>query len=114
MTYHSTRQGRQTEDNMKQIVQATGETPVGTGVEEKLNQSLAELHLSVRATNCLESEDIDTVRDLVSRSEDQLLQVRNFGETTLTEVRERLDVINLRLGMRVPMGSAASMSGGMP
>ena len=52
--------------------------------------SLAELELSVRATNCLESENITTVRDLVRRSEDQLLEVRNFGETTLTEVREKL------------------------
>ena len=53
----------------------------------KLNMSLAELNLSVRASNCLESENIMTVRDLVRRSEDQLLEVRNFGETTLTEVQ---------------------------
>ena len=52
------------------------------------NMSLAELKLSVRATNCLESENINTVRDLVTCSEDQLLEVRNFGETTLDEVRE--------------------------
>ncbi|MCL4111574.1 UNVERIFIED_CONTAM: hypothetical protein GTU68_033514 [Idotea baltica] len=70
-------------------------------LEEKLNKSLAELNLSVRATNCLESEGINTVRDLVSRSEDQLLQVRNFGDTTLHEVREQLDLINLRLGMKI-------------
>ena len=53
------------------------------------NMSLAELKLSVRASNCLESENIMTVRDLVTRSEDQLLEVRNFGETTLTEVRQQ-------------------------
>ena len=64
--------------------------------------SLAELNLSVRATNCLESEGINTVRDLVSRAEDQLLQVRNFGETTLLEVKEQLTAIGLRLGMKVP------------
>lgn len=99
--------------NLKKMMEATGYAPVDTELEEKLNQSLAELNLSVRATNCLESEGINTVRDLVSRSEDQLLQVRNFGETTLTEVRERLDVINLRLGMRVPTGSA-DMSASIP
>ncbi len=71
-------------------------------LEAKLNMSLAELDLSVRATNCLESENISTVRDLVQRSEDQLLEVRNFGETTLTEVREKLTDIGLRLGMKVP------------
>ncbi len=69
--------------------------------ERKLNMSLAELELSVRATNCLESEGITTVRDLVSRSEDQLLGVRNFGETTLKEVRAKLQEIGLDLGMDV-------------
>ena len=48
--------------------------------------SLAELELSVRATNCLETEGITTVRELVLRSPDELLEVRNFGETTLREV----------------------------
>jgi len=71
-------------------------------VEAKLAMSLAELDLSVRASNCLESENINTVRDLVSRTEDQLLEVRNFGETTLSEVREKLSDIGLRLGMRLP------------
>jgi DNA-directed RNA polymerase subunit alpha len=70
-------------------------------LETKLNMSLAELKLSVRASNCLESEGINTVRDLVQMSEDQLLEVRNFGETTLNEVRERLSEMGLRLGMRV-------------
>lgn len=56
----------------------------------------------MRATNCLESVGINTVRDLVVRNEDDLLQVRNFGETTLDEVRERLESIDLRLGMRLP------------
>jgi DNA-directed RNA polymerase subunit alpha len=70
-----------------------------------LNRSLAELNLSVRATNCLEAEGIDSVRDLVTRAEDDLLQVRNFGETTLLEVKERLATIGLRLGMRVPKSS---------
>jgi DNA-directed RNA polymerase subunit alpha len=64
--------------------------------------TLADLKLSVRATNCLESENIHTVRDLVRRNEDQLLEVRNFGETTLHEVREKLSELGLRLGMRVP------------
>lgn len=90
------------EAGLKGMLEATGYSPIDLELEEKLNQSLAELNLSVRATNCLESEGINTVRDLVSRSEDQLLQVRNFGETTLVEVRERLGSIGLRLGMRVP------------
>jgi DNA-directed RNA polymerase subunit alpha len=82
----------------------------GTGgidavLDSKLNMSLAELKLSVRASNCLESEGINTVRDLVQLTEDQLLEVRNFGDTTLNEVRDRLAEMGLRLGMRVPAGS---------
>jgi DNA-directed RNA polymerase subunit alpha len=70
-------------------------------IEAKLNMSLAEMKLSVRATNCLESENINTVRDLVSRSEDELLEVRNFGETTLNEVQQKLSELGLHLGMRL-------------
>lgn len=70
-------------------------------MEAKLNMSLAELRLSVRATNCLESENMHKVRDLVSRSTDELMSIRNFGETTLNEVKERLSELGLRLGMKV-------------
>ena len=91
---------------LKGMLDQTGYAPVDLELEEKLGMSLAELNLSVRATNCLESEGINTVRDLVTKNEDQLLQVRNFGETTLLEVQERLHEINLRLGMRVPQPTA--------
>ncbi len=88
-----------------QRVHSAARTGGGAGdaaLEAKLNMSLAELNLSVRASNCLESENINTVRDLVQRNEDQLLEVRNFGETTLAEVREKLKELGLHLGMRVP------------
>ena len=84
----------------------TGRGSADAVMEQKLKMSLAELRLSVRASNCLESENINTVRDLVQRTEDQLLEVRNFGETTLNEVREKLSELGLHLGMRV---SAAAM-----
>lgn len=71
-------------------------------LEAKLNLKLSELKLSVRANNCLESENIATLRDLVQRTEDQLLEVRNFGDTTLNEVREKLSQYGLHLGMRIP------------
>jgi DNA-directed RNA polymerase subunit alpha len=74
-------------------------------LERKLNMSLAELELSVRATNCLESEGITTVRDLVIRNDDELLEVRNFGETTLREVKEKLEGHGLTLGMKLPSAS---------
>lgn len=88
---------------------AAGPISMDQATEAKLNMSLAELELSVRATNCLESENITTVRDLVSRSEEQLLEVRNFGETTMAEVREKLSDIGLRLGMRLPSAPAVML-----
>jgi DNA-directed RNA polymerase subunit alpha len=90
------------EGGLRGMLESTGYSPVDMELEEKLGKSLAELNLSVRATNCLESVGINTVRDLVVRTDDELLQVRNFGETTLDEVRERLAIIDLRLGMRLP------------
>jgi len=74
-------------------------------LEGKLAMNISELNLSVRATNCLESENIHTVRDLVSKTEDELLEVRNFGDTTLTEVEEKLTELGLRLGIRPPTTS---------
>ncbi len=86
-----------------------GALAMDQSTEAKLGMSLAELDLSVRATNCLESENITTVRDLVAHSEEQLLEVRNFGETTLAEVREKLSDIGLRLGMRLPSAPASML-----
>src|SRR5207237_269255 len=71
-------------------------------LERKLNMSLAELELTVRATNCLESEGITTVPDLVLRTDEELLEVRNFGETTLKEVKAKLQERGLHLGMKLP------------
>ncbi len=94
------------EAGLKGMLESTGYAPIDLELEDRLGQSLAELNLSVRATNCLESEGITSVRDLVGRTEDQLLQVRNFGETTLLEVKERLQLLGLRLGMKVPNQSS--------
>ena len=71
-------------------------------MEAKLNRSIGELRLSVRAANCMEAGDINSVRDLVQRTEDDLMEIRNFGETTLVEIRQVLDELGLHLGMKVP------------
>jgi DNA-directed RNA polymerase subunit alpha len=82
--------------------QTGGGDQVDHELERKLNMSLAELELSVRATNCLESEGITTVRDLVIRTDEELLEVRNFGETTLKEVKTKLEERGMSLGMKLP------------
>jgi len=66
--------------------------------------SLAVLELSVRATNCLEFEGIVTLRDLVIRTDDELLEIRNFGVTTLSEVKAKLAEYDLQLGMKLGPG----------
>lgn len=74
-------------------------------IEAKLNMAIRDLRLSVRANNCLEHAGILTVRELVQQTEDQLMEIRNFGETTLVEVREKLQEMALHLGMKVPRQS---------
>jgi DNA-directed RNA polymerase subunit alpha len=78
-----------------------GQSGVDAVLESKLNMSLADLKLSVRASNCLESEGVRTVRDLVVLTEDHLLEFRNLGDTTLNEVQHKLTEMGLHLGMRV-------------
>lgn len=70
--------------------------------ESKFNMPISDLRFSVRAMNCLESDGIMMVRDLVQKNEDQLMEIRNFGETTLVEVRQLLSELGLHLGMKVP------------
>ena len=70
--------------------------------ESKFNTPISELRFSVRAMNCLESDGIMTVRDLVQKNEDMLMEIRNFGETTLVEIRQILGELGLHLGMKVP------------
>jgi DNA-directed RNA polymerase subunit alpha len=83
-----------------------GVIAMDSALESKLNMPISELNLSVRASNCLEAEHMMFVRDLVTRTEDQLLEVRNFGETTLSEVRQKLRDLGLHLGMRIPTAAS--------
>jgi DNA-directed RNA polymerase subunit alpha len=69
----------------------------GDGSSDILSTPIGDLALSVRAGNCLEAENIDTIGDLVQKSEEELLQLRNFGRTSLTEVKEKLSELGLRL-----------------
>ncbi len=68
----------------------------------KLQQSMADLDLSVRSSNCLESAQIRTVAELVQKSEDELLSLRAFGRTSLREIEKKLEEMGLSLGMAVP------------
>jgi DNA-directed RNA polymerase subunit alpha len=68
-------------------------------LEVKLNMPIQELELSVRASNCLESAKVETVRQLAKMTEAELLEIRSFGKTSLREVKRKLADIGLSLGM---------------
>ncbi len=67
---------------------------------EHLNRSVEELELSVRSYNCLRNANIQTIADLVVRTEADMLKTKNFGRKSLNEIREILGTMGLSLGMR--------------
>jgi DNA-directed RNA polymerase subunit alpha len=69
-------------------------------LDEYLNRSVDELELSVRAFNCLRNAGIRTIRDLVQRSESEMLKMKNFGRKSLNEVKEVLASMGLSFGMK--------------
>ena len=75
-------------------------------LQGKLNMTVQELDLSVRANNCLESAKIATVRDLVKKTDADLLKVRSFGKTSLREVKRKLADMGLSLGMDLDAAQA--------
>jgi len=76
-------------------------------LQSKLNMPIQDLDLSVRANNCLESAKIQSVRDLVKKTDADLLKVRSFGKTSLREVKRKLADLGLSLGMDVDNLAAA-------
>lgn len=73
--------------------------PLDEALQAKLDMTIGELELSVRANNCLESAGIRTVAELVKCTENDLLKVRSFGKTSLREVKKKLLDLGLSLGM---------------
>lgn len=68
---------------------------------ENLDRSVDELELSVRSYNCLKNSDIRTIRDLVLKSEAEMLKTKNFGRKSLNEIKDILNSMGLGLGMRI-------------
>tara|TARA_B100000809_G_scaffold266653_1_gene330519 strand:+ start:656 stop:1648 length:993 start_codon:yes stop_codon:yes gene_type:complete len=70
-------------------------------VNEHLDKSVEELELSVRSYNCLKNANIRTIRELVEKSEPEMLRTKNFGRKSLNEIKEILLTMDLSLGMRL-------------
>jgi len=76
-----------------------GEAMLDKDLQARLSMPIAQLDLSVRASNCLESAKVQSVGDLVRMTESDLLKVRSFGRTSLREVKRKLADLGLSLGM---------------
>ena len=71
------------------------------GLDDLLAQPIEHLDLSVRSMNCLKSDDVFRVGDLVQRSEQEMLRTPNFGRKSLNEIKEVLENMGLELGMKL-------------
>jgi DNA-directed RNA polymerase subunit alpha len=80
------------------------------GLDALLAKNIDELDLSVRSANSLKNANIHTLRDLVRRTEKDMLETKNFGKKSLEEVQEVLDKLGLSLGMDVPERPGAGAS----
>ena len=65
--------------------------------DKMLEMTIEELDLSVRSFNCLKRAGINTVEDLISKSEDDMMKVRNLGRKSLEEVIAKLESLNFTL-----------------
>ncbi|MFZ0964812.1 MAG: DNA-directed RNA polymerase subunit alpha [Terriglobia bacterium] len=67
---------------------------------ENLDRSVEELELSVRSYNCLKNANITTIRELVQKTEQEMLKTKNFGRKSLNEIKEILAAMGLSLGLK--------------
>jgi DNA-directed RNA polymerase subunit alpha len=82
-----------------------------SGLDAVLAKNIDELDLSVRSANCLKNANIHTLRDLVQRTEGEMLETKNFGRKSLEELQEILDRLGLHFGMELPERSGAHAQG---
>jgi DNA-directed RNA polymerase subunit alpha len=68
---------------------------------DNLYRSVSELELSVRSINCLQNAKIETIADLVQKTEAEMLRTKNFGRKSLNEIKTILSAMNLSLGMKL-------------
>lgn len=77
-------------------------------LNENLDKSVEELELSVRSYNCLKNANIRTIRELVQKTEGEMLKTKNFGRKSLNEIKEILTGMGLGLGMRLDQPASQS------
>ena len=88
------------DDEIEPLPEPEEEEPAAVE-NEHLDKSVEELELSVRSYNCLKNANIQTIRELVQKSESEMLRTKNFGRKSLNEIKEILLSMGLNLGMRL-------------
>lgn len=83
---------------------------ISSGLTPELATPIEDLDLTVRSYNCLKREGINTVSELINLSEDQLMNIRNFGSKSVDEVRDKLASMGLRFKDAVPGFDASYFS----
>jgi len=89
-------------------LEGVGEGELPENLAEYLNKSVDELELSVRSANCLKNAGIRSIRDLVQRTEKDMLETKNFGRKSLNEIKDILRPMGLSLGMELEPAEAKS------
>jgi DNA-directed RNA polymerase subunit alpha len=89
-----------------------GPAPVEIAASNELSTPIEDLDLTVRSYNCLKREGINTVLELIALSEDQLMNIRNFGSKSVDEVRDKLTELGLKFKDAVPGFDSAYFGGG--
>jgi len=93
------------DDAGDQPLEGGADSPASS-INEHLDKSVEELELSVRSYNCLKNANIRTIRELVQKSEGEMLKTKNFGRKSLNEIKEILSTMGLSLGMRLDQPAA--------
>src|SRR4051812_16111563 len=83
-------------------------------MNEVLSRSVEELELSVRSYNCLKNANIQTIGDLVQKTEAEMLRTKNFGRKSLNEIKEILSGLGLGFGMKFDSQGRLLAPGGQP
>jgi DNA-directed RNA polymerase subunit alpha len=83
-------------------------------MHEVLNRSVDELELSVRSYNCLKNANIQTIADLVQKTEAEMLRTKNFGRKSLNEIKEILSGMGLGFGMKFDSQGRLVSGSGQP
>ena len=97
LTQKGLKLGQRTDDSRREVNREVYDRASRAGVQGDLNRPVGDLNLSVRARKALQMLGIQSIGELASRTEAELMGVKNFGYTSLIEIKERLGVIGLSL-----------------